>query len=61
MKRLALNKETISQMDRNEMASVNGGLFGICLKSCKSGSRRGKSCCDDDSLDGDYDDPTIYV
>ncbi|WP_378187567.1 class I lanthipeptide [Aquimarina sp. W85] len=61
MKKLILNKETISKMDTIEMASVNGGLLGICLKSCKNGSRRGKSCCDDDSLDGDYDDDTIYV
>ncbi|WP_378187572.1 class I lanthipeptide [Aquimarina sp. W85] len=44
MNKLRLNKETISQMERNEMASINGGLK-LCLKSCKNGSRKGKPCC----------------
>ncbi|MFL1896008.1 class I lanthipeptide [Aquimarina sp. 2-A2] len=45
MNKLQLNKETISQMDRNEMASVNGGLK-ICLVSCANGTRKKKACCD---------------
>jgi bacteriocin-like protein len=46
MKKLELNKKAISQMDKNEMATVNGGLLGICLSSCPSGTRKMKSCCD---------------
>ncbi len=46
MKKLELNKETISQMDENQMATVNGGLLSICLISCKNGSRKGKACCE---------------
>ncbi|MFL1896007.1 class I lanthipeptide [Aquimarina sp. 2-A2] len=49
MNKLQLNKETISQMDRNEMASVNGGI-DICLKSCANGSRKGKDCCNGDPV-----------
>ncbi|SHJ33115.1 class I lanthipeptide [Aquimarina spongiae] len=46
MNKLNLNKETISQMDNNEMASVNGGL-DICIVSCKRSTRLGKDCCED--------------
>ena len=47
MKKLKLNKTTISQMDRVEMSGVKGG---ICLVSCKNGSRKGKGCCKGDGL-----------
>ncbi len=43
MKKLKLNKKTISQMDRFEMESVNGG--GICVISCNNGTRKSKACC----------------
>ncbi len=56
MKKLELNKTTISEMNKNQLSRITGGLFGICLKSCANGSRKGKKCCDNDSLDGDYDD-----
>ncbi|WP_282086587.1 class I lanthipeptide [Aquimarina algiphila] len=51
MKKLKLNKEAISQMDRNEMTFVKGGGEGfidisICFVSCKNGSKKGKKCCD---------------
>ncbi|WP_281988869.1 class I lanthipeptide [Aquimarina aggregata] len=46
MNKLNLNKETISKMDNDEMASVNGGLE-ICLASCKRSTRKGKPCCED--------------
>ncbi len=49
MTKLNLNKETISQMDKNEMEATNGG-FEVCLKSCANGSRKGKSCCDGDPV-----------
>ncbi len=56
MKKLQLNKETISQMDKNQMAVVNGGNFlGICLRSCANGSRKLKSCCQTD----EYDNVTV--
>ncbi len=45
MKKLALNKTAVSQMERGEMAEINGG-FKVCLGSCPSGTRKGKSCCD---------------
>lgn len=52
MKKLELNKETISQMDKTQMAVVNGGDFlGICLKSCANGSRKLKACCQTDEFD----------
>ncbi len=50
MNKLKLNKETISQMDRNEMASVNGGI-DICIISCKNGSGKEKPCCDQTSIE----------
>ncbi len=45
MKKLQLNKKTISQMNNSEMQEVNGGILGICLVSCPRGSRKGKACC----------------
>lgn len=44
MKKLELNKETVSRMDKTEMAGVNGGIE-VCVHSCANGSRRGKRCC----------------
>ncbi|MFL1896006.1 class I lanthipeptide [Aquimarina sp. 2-A2] len=56
MKKLKLNKETISQMDKNEMMVTNGGAFlSICLKSCPNGTRKLKACC----MTDEYDDYTI--
>ncbi|WP_378187569.1 class I lanthipeptide [Aquimarina sp. W85] len=56
MNKLKLNKETISQMDKNEMILTNGGAFlSICLKSCPNGTRKLKACC----MTDEYDDYTI--
>lgn len=48
MNKLNLNKKTVSQMDRVEMGAVKGG---ICIASCKRGSRRTKKCCGGDGWD----------
>ncbi len=53
MKKLQLNKKTISQMNDGAMANINGGFLGICLSSCPRGSLKGKSCCQTDEYD-DY-------
>lgn len=50
MKKLNLNKKTISQMDRVEMNAVNGGDWSICIASCKRGTRKGKNCCGNDEV-----------
>ncbi len=42
MKKLHLNKKTIQTLSKKQMLQVDGGL---CLISCASGSRKGKSCC----------------
>ncbi len=51
MKKLQLNKKTISQMSDGQMANVNGGNASICLASCPRGTRKGKSCCDSDPIE----------
>ena len=48
MNKLNLNKETISQMDKTEMAQINGGDIKICLVSCPSGTEKEKNCCKGD-------------
>lgn len=55
MKKLQLNKKTVSQMDRVEMDGINGGgsiTVGFCIASCARGSRRGKKCCGGGEIDG---------
>lgn len=43
MKKLQLNKKTVSALNRVEMQEVNGG---ICIISCQNGTDKGKECCD---------------
>ncbi len=50
MKKLNLNKKTVSQMDRVEMDGINGGDFSFCIASCKRGSRKTKTCCGNDEV-----------
>lgn len=47
MKKLQLNKKTVSQLDRNQMKSINGGLnIDVCFSSCPNvGTKKSKSCC----------------
>lgn len=48
MKKLQLNKKTVSQLDRNQMKNINGGLIEIpiCFSSCPNvGTKKSKSCC----------------
>lgn len=48
MKKLQLNKKTISQLDRKQMQTINGGIEIPlpCLSSCKNvGTTRSKACC----------------
>ncbi len=55
MKKLNLNKKTVSQMDRVEMDGINGGgsiSVGFCLASCARGSRKTKTCCGGGQIDG---------
>ncbi|XLS30478.1 class I lanthipeptide [Flavobacteriaceae bacterium M23B6Z8] len=55
MKKLDLNKRTISQLDKVEMNEINGGgsvSVGFCIASCERGSRKGKDCCDSGGIDG---------
>lgn len=50
MKKLKLNKKTVSQLNKKEMRSINGGGIPICLHSCPSGTRRSKKCCGADAV-----------
>ncbi|KIA95638.1 MULTISPECIES: class I lanthipeptide [unclassified Flavobacterium] len=52
MKKLNLNKKTISALNQAEMKKINGGgPEGFCLASCARGSARGKDCCDSGRID----------
>lgn len=57
MKKLHLNKKTIHTLNKEKMLQVEGGL---CLISCASGSRKGKSCCYGD-LELPIDKPILQV
>jgi|GEM_PF-5701006 len=48
MKKLDLNKKTISALNKSEMSSIAGG---ICIVTCKRGSARGKDCCGSGTID----------
>lgn len=43
MKKLKLNKKTISVLDKAEMGEIDGGF--TCIGSCNNASQRGKGCC----------------
>lgn len=49
MKKLKLNKKTISALDTVEMGKVQGGVkyvvFTMSVRSCDRGSAMGKTCC----------------
>lgn len=52
MKKLELNKKTISQLDRKQMRTINGGddakitIPLPCLSSCpNAGTTKSKACC----------------
>ncbi|WP_405199312.1 class I lanthipeptide [Christiangramia sp. LLG6405-1] len=48
MRKLQLNKKTVSALNRVEMQEVNGG---VCVVSCQRGSDRGKECCESGRVD----------
>ncbi|XLS30479.1 class I lanthipeptide [Flavobacteriaceae bacterium M23B6Z8] len=50
MKKLDLNKKTVSRLDQQQMNAINGGDWSICLASCKRGTRKDKNCCTNDSV-----------
>lgn len=43
MKKLKLNKKTISVLDNTEMGQIDGGF--TCIASCDRGSDLNKGCC----------------
>lgn len=43
MKKLKLNKKTISVLDKAEMGEIDGGF--TCVASCDRGTGNRKSCC----------------
>lgn len=43
MKKLKLNKKTISVLDNAEMGQIDGGF--TCVASCDRGTANGKDCC----------------
>jgi natural product precursor len=47
MKKLKLNKKTISALDKSEMQGIEGGF---CIVSCKK-SRNNKDCCGSGRID----------
>lgn len=51
MKKLSLNKKTISALNKSEMSSIVGGEAEICLVTCKRGSNKGKDCCGSGTID----------
>jgi natural product precursor len=54
MKKLSLNKKTISALNQAEMKAVNGGKVeanDICVVSCARGSNKGKDCCKSGRID----------
>lgn len=54
MKKLQLNKKTVSALNKAEMMSINGGednLAAISIASCKRGSEKNKDCCDSGRID----------
>lgn len=43
MKKLKLNKKTISVLDKAEMGEIDGGF--TCIGSCDAASNKGRGCC----------------
>ncbi|AWK06346.1 hypothetical protein HYN56_19790 [Flavobacterium crocinum] len=52
MKKLQLNKKTVTALNKAEMRMINGGQQeAISIASCKRGSDRGKDCCNSGRVD----------
>ena len=46
MKKLQLNKKTISVLDKKEMSTVSGGQAEfLSISSCRASKRVTRSCC----------------
>lgn len=48
MKKLKLNKKTISVLDKAVMGQIDGGA---CIASCNRGTDLGKTCCNSGRID----------